>query len=494
MRKSSIILAVILSLATIYFGYQIVYIFPLILTTQGLILNSILIVSEILCALFSVYLYHSVFCAMEWKHFNYKSLREHPAVTIQVPTYNESKDVWKGTLEACMKQDYPKDKYEIIVADDSSDANMADEIRKFCSQQKIKFIHRDHRRGFKAGALNNILGMSKGDVVAIIDADDVPERTFLSHSVEALYSENKIAFVQSRNAERNDGFNAVTGIGRLVRDLFFGAIMKSKDMRNLAIFCGSGGVIKKSVLLEHGGWPEETVTEDIDLSTKIFASGYTSRFINPVECRGLLPSTFTGLCGQTARWAHGTTNTLRLRWKMIARIPGFFRKLEHFLSCMTYLIGPAIVAIDLAMVYHLLTRTPIFHMYEPTSMWIFGVGFTVSSFLALLYVQILDKKFSLSRTLLYIFTIYGLSINFTKASLKALLHIKFEFFRTPRNEARKSLGCVMKRYWIESVLGVLSIGSSLTAITSPSYAMQAIWVFLFGIGFLTAPALAIKYR
>src|SRR3989344_731805 len=128
MRKSSMILAVILFLAAIYFGYQIVYIFPLISTTQGLILNSVLIVSEILCALFSIYLYHSVFCAMEWKHFNYKSLKEHPFVTIQVPTYNESVDVWKVTLEACMNQDYPKNKYEIIVADDSSDEKMADDI------------------------------------------------------------------------------------------------------------------------------------------------------------------------------------------------------------------------------------------------------------------------------------------------------------------------------------------------------------------------------
>lgn len=494
MRKSSIVLGVMCILGIFYFSYEIVFVFPKILTLEGLILNTVLVSAEILTAMFSIYLYHSIFCTLEWKSTNYKGLTEFPFVTIQVPSYNEPIETLKNTLESCMNLDYPKNKHEIIVADDSTDEKCLKDIKEFCSKHDIKLYHRESRRGFKAGALNDILKYSKGDIIALIDADDMPEKSFLKHSVETLMSSEKIAFVQTRNAERNDGINAITGIGRMVRDLFFGSILKSKDMRKLAIFCGSGGIMRRNVLKNMGGWPEDTVTEDIDISTKIFSAGLESKYINPIECRGLLPVTFTGLCGQTGRWAHGTTRTLKLRWKSILKIPGFWRKIEHLLSCATYLLGPSIILIDLIMVTHLLTKIPVFHIYEPASIWIFGVALTLSSFIALLFVQMMDNKISMKRIIAYILAIYGLSVNFSVACLKALLGIKFDFFRTPRSapEKKNSINLI-KRFWLECLIGIVSIYSGAISILNPAYTAQATWVIFFGIGFLSAPYLAARY-
>ncbi|MBI2172814.1 MAG: glycosyltransferase [Candidatus Aenigmarchaeota archaeon] len=492
-RKSSIILGIMIALISYYFAYEIIYVFPKVTSAAGMTLNIILVSAEILTAVFSIYLYHSVFCSMEWRHANYKGLKKFPFVTIQIPVFNEPAGTIRDTIKACKSQDYPKDRYEIIVADDSTDMKKMRMVESLCRNEGVKFFHRNHRRGYKAGALNDILQHSKGSMLALLDADDMPEKTFLPHSVEVLSSSGKIAYVQSRNAERNDEKNAVTGIGRMIRDLFFGSIMKSKDMRNLSIFCGSSGVIKRDVVEEMGGWPEQTVTEDIDISTKIFAKGYTSRFINPVECRGLLPLSFSSLTGQTYRWAHGTTKTLMIRWKSIMKIPGFWRKSEHFLSCATYVLGPAILIIDLIMVAHLIFKIPIFHMYEPVGVWVFGVALTLSSFFTLLYVQFLDEKINMKRIFAYIFAMYGLSVNFTLAAFSAITGRKFEFFRTPKTVQKKDYRKIAKRFWIETLVAAVSIYAGATNLMNPIYNAQAVWVIFFGIGFLSAPLLAVKY-
>ncbi len=491
MKLSSVVLVILMVVYFAYFGYSVFYLFPL-LPPGAIALNTALLIAEMLTGLFSIYLYHSVFSTLEWRHPEMKKLAKWPFVTVQVPIFNETIDVVKQTLNGAMHQNYPG-KYEIIVADDSTDAKKAKEVKEFCKRKKIKYIHRAHRRGFKAGALNDILPSSRGEVIALLDADDIPEKTFLTSAVSTLYSDEKMAFVQTRNEERNHGINSVTGIGRLVRDLFFGAILKSKDNRHLAIFCGSGGAIRRKILKQFGGWPESTVTEDIDLSTMAFANGYISRFINPTQCRGLLPPTFTGLCGQTFRWSYGTTKTLLLRWKLILRIPGFWRKIEHFLSCMTYVLGPAIVAIDVIMITHLFLGMPIFHMYESKTVWVFGALLTLSSFFALMFVQLRDGRVSIKRTLDYIFVIFGLSVNFTKAVLGALLGRKFSFFRTPRT-AKKGINIgMLRKFWIELALGILSLAAGLIRITDPIYVAQSTWVLVFGIGFLTAPYFAVKY-
>ena len=493
MKISNILLTIMVLLAACYFGYEIIFVLPKLSGFGVLTLNYLLIGCEILCTVFSIYLYHSVFCAIEWKSPEYKKLKRYPFVSLQIPVFNESMNVLKKTLKAALNQDYPKNRYEIIVADDTYDKRKVKSLKEFCDKHKIKYFHRNNRRGFKAGALNDILIYSRGEFIALLDADDRPEPEFLSHTVSVISKNPKIAVVQTRNAERNENYNTVTAIGRMMRDLFFGAIQKSKDTRKLGIFCGSGGIIRKNVLEECGNWPENTVTEDIDITTFLLAKGYYTAFANPIKCRGLLSPTFTGFTNQTFRWAHGTTRTFLLRWRIILKIPGFWRKVEHFLSTLTYLLGPSMLLIDLFLIIHLITKVPIFHMHEARTVWVFGLFFALSALFSLFYVQLKDNRIELKRIITYIFVMYGLAVNFTLAVISAIFNFKISFFRTPRSKGKKDYMQIMKRFWIETLIGFVSIYSGLINISNPTYAPQASWVIFFGIGFLIAPALAIKY-
>src|SRR3989344_9129476 len=144
-RKSSLVLAVMTAFISSYFAYEIVYIFPKVTTAVGMILNIVLVSAEILTAIFSMYLYHSVFCSMEWRHVNYKGLKSFPFVTMQIPVFNEPIRTLRETLKACRNQEYPKDRYEIIVADDSTDKKQISQIKTLCKEYGAKFIHREHR-------------------------------------------------------------------------------------------------------------------------------------------------------------------------------------------------------------------------------------------------------------------------------------------------------------------------------------------------------------
>ncbi len=493
MKKSTVILIIMALAASAYFGYELVYVFPLLQGTGVLVLNYMLIISEILCTIFSMYLYHSVFCAIEWKPPVYGKLKKYPFVSIQIPVFNEPFSIIKATIDASLSQDYPKSKYEVVVADDSTDMRKEKQVREYCRKHRIKYFHRDNRRGFKAGALNDVLPHSRGEMIALLDADDKPEPGFLSHVVAAMQNDERIAVVQTRNAERNENYNLVTSIGRMMRDLFFVAIQKSKDTRHLGIFCGSGGMIKRNLLEKCGNWPENTVTEDIDITTMLLADGYYTAFANPIKCRGILSPTFTGFVKQTYRWAHGTTRTFLLRWRQILKIPGFWRKIEHFLSTLTYMLGPAMLIIDAILVIHLLTKMPIFHMFEARTVWVFGLVFTLSAFFSLLYVQTQDKRIELKRIIAYIFAMYGLAVNFTIAVIMALLNKQISFLRTPRSAEKKDYAAIAKRFWIEALFGIISIYAGLTNILNPTYAPQASWVIFFGAGFLLAPYMALRY-
>jgi len=494
-RLSTVVLFVMLALAAAYFSYEIVFVLPRVAGIEALILNSVLMTAEILSAIFGLYIYYSLFCTFEWSRTRYDGLTKFPFVTVQVPTYNEPFSVAEKTLRGCMSQDYPQSRREIIVADDSTDAVKMRQLETFCKKNGIKFIHRDNRRAFKAGALNESNRYARGELFAILDADDTPEPTFLSHSVEALLEDDKIAFVQARNSERNFGENAVTKLSGMIRGILFSSIMKSKDNRDLAVFCGSGGVVRRSVLEKLGGWPEETLTEDTDFTTKAFSHKFVSAYINPVECRGLLPTSYSGFQRQSFRWAKGTTQTLFLRWRMILKIPSIWRKIEHFLSCMSYFIGPMLLAFNVILITHLLTGIQLFHMYDPMFLWVFGIFLALSSFFASLHTQLNEgRRFSLGQILIYVLASHSLSVNFTKAILSAALKRKSEFYRTPRMKtAVRNRFSALRKFWIETLLGAVSLVAAAITITNPAYMVQALWTIFFGIGFLMAPIFALRY-
>lgn len=486
MQKKDVVMPVMGAIAFLYFSYAIFFVFPL-LPQEAVLMNVLILAGEAICAVLGIYLYHAIACSAGCKPYHFNGIKKYPFVTIQVPVFNEPLEIVRQTLDGCLKMDYPKERYEIIVADDSSDKGAAKKLSRFCSAKGIIYMHRNCRSGYKAGALNNILERSRGEVIAVIDADDAPKPTFLRHSIELM---DDVACVQSRSAERNSNESAVTNAGRMFTDFFFLLVMKAKQSSELQMFRGSCAVIRKSVIMQMGGWPEQTLTEDVDMSTKILSAGFRIRYNPEVECCGTNTTSLTGLDDQLSRWAHGTTSCLILRLPVILRIKGIWRKTEHLVSCMAFLVSLVLLSLSMILVYHLLSRLPLYHAYEPRVFWIFWLAILLSPFIASAYVQRESRRLSSGRILSFLFMSYGLCFSISKSCLRAVAMRRKTFSRTPKASGSRSL-CAARRYVVEIALGIILVSAGISSLGSSGFVLQALAAVLIGTAFLYIPFLAI---
>ncbi len=232
---------------------------------------------------------------------------EWPSVTIQIATYNDPIAV--RLLKNCLKFDYPDDKFDVIVADDSTDKKVTNLITKFASNypNKIKVVHRDNRNGFKPGALNNILKHTKGEIIVLFDSDFTSPKTFLKRIVTPIIEDPKIGIVQSRMGYINPNQNIITKIASTFLMIYHQCIITINDKLNIPFFCGTHGAIRKDLILKLGGWNEKSITEDTDLSLKTFKAGYKSVYLSDLKSSGELPFTLNSFIKQQMRWAYGNT-------------------------------------------------------------------------------------------------------------------------------------------------------------------------------------------
>ncbi len=211
-------------------------------------------------------------------------------VTIQLPIFNEV-FVAERLIEAVCNIDYPKEKLEIQVLDDSNDETI-EVVREIVeAKQKegydIQQIRRDSREGFKAGALKYGLNFAKGDYIAIFDADFVPTRDFLKNTL-SYFTNPKVGMVQSRWEHLNEDYSILTRVQALALN---GHFVIEQDVRNKAGFFinfnGTGGVWKKECIEDAGNWHSDTITEDLDLSYRAQLKGwkfiYLRDFTTPAE-------------------------------------------------------------------------------------------------------------------------------------------------------------------------------------------------------------------
>ncbi|MCD6381729.1 MAG: glycosyltransferase, partial [Candidatus Aenigmarchaeota archaeon] len=238
-----------------------------------------------------------------------------PFVTIQIPVYNDP--VAARCIETCMKLDYPKNRYEVIVADDSTDEKTREILDKYAKKYPIKLIRRGNRKGFKAGALNNALKYSKGEIVTVFDADFVPPKNFLKEVVKPFLVDERIAIVQTRMGFLNYDQNIITRFAASLLAAYHHCWLPLFNKVNSVFFCGTHGAIRRSVLEEVGGWNEENLTEDADLSVKILDKGYKNIYLSDMKVPGEVPFTLSGFIKQQSRWVYGQTQTFMGNWKRI---------------------------------------------------------------------------------------------------------------------------------------------------------------------------------
>jgi len=274
---------------------------------------------------------------------------EWPPVTVQLPIYNE-RYVVERLIETVCRFDYPRERLEIQVLDDSTDETQ--QVAQACVERyqalglRIHHLHRDNRHGYKAGALAEGLKSATGEFIAIFDADFLPGADFLRRTVPYFGPyfgdpANRIGMVQTRWTYLNRHYSALTEVESILLDGHFviehGARARSGCFFN---FNGTAGVWRRAAIEDAGGWQHDTLTEDTDLSYRAQLRGWRFHYLPQIECPSELPVEMNGFKTQQARWAKGLMQTARKILPQVLRadLPGVVKTeaVFHLTSGITY--------------------------------------------------------------------------------------------------------------------------------------------------------------
>jgi cellulose synthase/poly-beta-1,6-N-acetylglucosamine synthase-like glycosyltransferase len=242
-----------------------------------------------------------------------------PMVSLQVPAYNEPLSVVEATLRTLAKMNYPN--FEVLLIDNNTpDEATWRPLEALCKElgPGFKCLHLDKWPGYKSGALNFALTQTNPDaeIIAIIDADYQVQPNYLNELIPH-FMDPKVAFVQTPQDYRDYKGNPFLEACYDAYKYFFEVSMPSRNEHNAIIFCGTMGLIRKSVVMKIGGWDEWCITEDAEASLRILKLGYKSIYINQAYGHGIMPLNFEGLKKQRFRWCFGGIQVLRKHWESL---------------------------------------------------------------------------------------------------------------------------------------------------------------------------------
>lgn len=241
---------------------------------------------------------------------------EHPFVTIQLPMFNESAIAGR-IIDAVADFDYPHDRMEIQVLDDSIDdsprllrAKIA-ELRESHPELRVTLLHRTDRSGFKAGALSAALPAARGEFIAVFDADFVPAPDFLTKTLP-WFAAHDVAVVQSRWGHLNPRDSLITRFQEFFLDCHHSVEQRGRcDAGYFLTFNGTAGVWRRKAMEEVGGWNTDTLAEDLDLSFRVQVRGWRIQFLEQYPTPGELPNSILALRVQLFRWMKGNAQVGR---------------------------------------------------------------------------------------------------------------------------------------------------------------------------------------
>ena len=267
-----------------------------------------------------------------------------PFVTIQLPIYNELYVV-ERLIDNIAKLDYPKDKYEIHVLDDSNDETV-EIVNKKVEEYKakgfnIERITRDDRVGYKAGALKAATHKAKGKFIAIFDADFLPKPSFLKDTL-AYFENPNIGIVQTRWGHVNQNYSLLTELQAFQLNVHFTVEQRGRMAGNYLLqFNGTAGIWRKETIESAGGWEADTLTEDLDLSYRAQLKGWEIAYLEDIISPAELPVEMNGLKSQQFRWMKGGAETAKKMlptiWKSDLKFPQKLHASAHLLGSSVFL-------------------------------------------------------------------------------------------------------------------------------------------------------------
>ncbi|QNM85540.1 glycosyltransferase [Polaribacter pectinis] len=252
--------------------------------------------------------------------FDFNNADEIPYITIQLPVYNELY-VMKRLLKNIAKLEYPREKLEIQVLDDSTDESVITTAKHIKKIQElgidIQHIQRTNRKGFKAGALKEGLITAKGEFIAIFDADFLPQKDWLYQTVP-YFKDDNIGVVQTRWGHINRNYSTLTKIQAFALDAHFTLEQVGRNSKGHFInFNGTAGVWRKECIYDAGNWEGDTLTEDLDLSYRAQLKNWKFKYLENVETPAELPVVISAARSQQFRWNKGGAENFQ---KMMRRV------------------------------------------------------------------------------------------------------------------------------------------------------------------------------
>ncbi len=276
-----------------------------------------------------------LFMFMTWdlKPVPHPAAPEGKTVDILIPTYNEDLSILRMTILGAVNVRYP---HETWVLDDGR----RPALRELCEAMGVHYLTRSDNIHHKAGNINAALAKTRGEFIAIFDADQVPLPDFLEHTL-GYFVDEKVAFVQTPQEFYNlDSLQHKTNWHHRQtwheQSLFYNVIQPGKNRWNAAFWCGSNSVMRSSALRSVGGIATETVTEDIHTSLRIHAAGWKSIYHDEVLSMGLAPQDFQAFTVQRLRWGQGAMQVLRRESPFFKRGLRFGQRINYIASIITY--------------------------------------------------------------------------------------------------------------------------------------------------------------
>lgn len=438
------------------------------------------------------------------------AIQNHPFVTIQLPVYNELY-VIERLIDACAVMDYPAERFEIQVLDDSTDETVE------LIRQKVKYwknkgiqieqIQRKERTGFKAGALQYGLKTLQGEFIVIFDADFLPNPNFLQQTIPT-FENPAIGVVQTKWEHLNESYSLLTKIQAFTLDVHFCVEHVGRNTLGYFMnFNGTAGVWRKQAIIDAGGWSADTITEDLDLSYRAQLKGWQFKYLYHVEAPAELPAEINSYKSQQFRWNKGGAEVaLKLLPTIFkAKLPGKIKlhALHHLLSSSIYVI----IFLATLLSVPLLVFKNQYPAWLINSSSVFFIGFVAIAFVY--YLAFIRKNsgwFSNTFGFVYKFLAFmsvslGMALHNTKAVLGAYLGKKSAFIRTAKyninntNQSWKKKKYVHNLDWIiigEGLLALYFLGAVILGFLKQEWGLFPMHLLSF-CGYLFVFTLSLKH-
>ncbi|MBK8171603.1 MAG: glycosyltransferase [Sandaracinaceae bacterium] len=466
----------------------------------------------VVLTILGVYGFHrSHLLYLYWRHRKatpkpMKKFEELPMVTVQLPMFNEMY-VADRLLEGIACLDYPKDKLEIQVLDDSTDETTSIAAKKVAELVErgydATYVHRTDRTGYKAGALENGLRFNKGDFTLVFDADFVPTPSIIKDLIH-YFTNPKVGMVQARWGHLNRDYSMLTRVQSMMLDGHFVIehIARNRSGRFFN-FNGTAGIWRKSAIVDAGGWQHDTLTEDMDLSFRAQLRGWEFIYVPDAIAPAEIPCEMNSFKSQQFRWAKGSAQTAKKLLPIVlrAKIP-FKVKLEavfHLTNNFAYVFIVILACLQLP---NMLLRK---HLDIPELLLLDVPLFAATSgSIVLFYMtthRVLYKDLweAVRRLPLMMALGIGLSINNARAVMESLFGGESEFVRTPKHGVTGNTQNWSKKTYkagktfatlVEVAFGLYFVFTIGLAVVTGSW-MSIPFLVLFMVGFLYVGGLSL---